>query len=298
MAAPRPTTVVVGCDGSWHSHRAVVTATREAARRGGDLVVLVVTTSHDPGSHLLGDVLRADREALAAARAIAERGVSWANETDPTVRVRPVALAADDPGLAELLGEAVLLVLGGHGRGGQRAFSLGTTSRRLAHVVRAPLLLSAPDGPVHETEGTAVVVGLDAEPPSWHALDHAAYLATLRGAELVVVRAVLPTAAHTLSAVAAAAQECAAALASVEMTPPKVSVHVVVGPVVDTLPAACAPDSLLVLGNRGVGRVQGPVPGSLTQRLMERATSDVLVVPLPGEPTEHPAREVAAPQHA
>lgn len=284
MAAQRTSTVVVGCDGSWHSHRAVVTATWEAVRRDADLTVLVVPTPHEPRSDRLGEVLRGEQEALASARATADRGVSWALETDPTVRARSVVAAAGAPELDALLGSAELLVLGGHGRGGQRAFSLGTTSLWLAHAVKAPLLLSAPDGPLHPAGLAEVVVGLDSQPSSLHALSHAAYLAVTRGAQLVVVTAVLPAQPHVVAAVARAAQDSSAALAALEAPVTKVSVHVTAAPVVDALLGACAPGALLVLGNRGVGRVQGPVPGSLTQRVMERATCDLALVPLPVPP--------------
>ncbi|GAA2161657.1 universal stress protein [Pedococcus bigeumensis] len=284
MATQRSSTVVVGCDGSWHSHRAVVTATWEAVRRDADLTVLVVPAPHEPRSDRLGEVLRSEEEALASARATAERGVSWALETDPTVRARAMVSTAGAPELDALLGGTELLVLGGHGRGGQRAFSLGTTSLWLAHSVRGPLLLSAPDGPLHPAGLAAVVVGLDSQPSSLHALSHAAYLAATRGAELVVVSAVLPRQAHVVAAVARAAQDASAALESLEAPLTRITVKVTAALVVDALLEACAPGALLVLGNRGVGRVQGPVPGSLTQRVMERATCDLALVPLPVPP--------------
>lgn len=297
MAAQTTGTVVVGCDGSWHSHRAVVTATWEAIRRDADLVVLVVPTPRDPGSGLLRDVLLGEQESLASARATAESGVSWARETDATVRVRSAVHPPGSPELASLLGSAGLLVLGGHGRGGQRAFSLGSTSLRLAHAVRAPLMLSAPDGPLRPTGPSVVVVGLDAQPSSLHALGHAAYLASLRGGELVVVRAVLPTQPGVVAAVARAAQDCAEALAAVPEPLTRATLHVTAAPVVGTLLEASPSGALLVLGNRGRGRVQGPVPGSLTHRVMERATSDVVLVPLPVEGPSDLTKAAAAHQH-
>lgn len=56
---------------------------------------------------------------------------------------------------------------------------------------------------------------------------------------------------------------------------------VTVAPVGDALLRACPPNALLVLGNRGAGRLQDPVPGSLTQKPMEAARCDVVLVPTP-----------------
>ena len=274
--------VVVGCDGSWHSHRAVTAAAHEAVRRASDLVVLVVPDLHELHSDRLGEMARSERDALARAEATASSGLAWAREADSLVRARAVVLAPDSPDLAALLADAGLLVLGGRGRGGQRAFSLGSTSQHLAHRCAAPRWVTAPDGPAGRNPGhPTVVMGLDPQPWSRHAFRHAVEQAILRQAPLVVVRAVLPRQPHLEAAVASATRECAEAI---EGAPPgltAVTVHVTVAPVVDALLEACDPTSVLVLGNRGSGRVQGPVPGSLTQKLMEAAPCDVVLVPAP-----------------
>ena len=284
---PRP--IVVGCDGSWHSHRAVSTATREAVRRDEELVVLAVPVMRELRSDRLGEMARGEQDALSMAAGVASRGLDWARETDPAVRARALVLPLDAPDLTDLLTRTQLLVLGGHGRGGQRAFSLGTTSLQLAHAAAAPLLLAAPDGPVAtEADPGVVVVGLDAQPWSRHAFAYAMTEAVRREAALMVVWAVLPGQPHVAAAVARAARDIAAALDDGSADLRKLTVLVTVAPVVDALVEACAPTSLLVLGNRGSGKLRGPVPGSLTQKLMEAAACDVVLVPVPAPAPDDP----------
>ena len=280
MPEQTPRSIVVGCDGSWHSHRAVCTATREAVRRDEELIILAVPVTRELRSDRLGEMARSEQDAVSTAAVTAGRGLDWARETDPAVRARALVLPLDAPDLAALLTATELLVLGGHGRGGQRAFSLGSTSLQLAHAAAAPLLLAAPDGPVSsDAEHAVVVVGLDAQSWSRNAFAYAMKEAVRREAALVVVWAVLPRQPRVAAAVARATQDCATALEDVPAALTKLTVLVTVAPVFEALLQACPPTSLLVLGNRGSGRVQGPVPGSLTQRIIEAAACDVLLVP-------------------
>lgn len=297
MPVHTPKTVVVGCDGSWHSHRAVIAATYEAVRRDAELTVLAVPTLSGLRSDRLRDVARCEEDALSTARGMASTGLEWARGADPAVRARALVLPLDAPELAALFNETELLVLGGHGRGGQRAFSLGSTSLQLAHAAAAPLLLAAPDGPVGAgTQQPTVVVGVDPRSRSSAALAHAASQAALRKAPLVVVRAVLPAQPRIAAAVAQAARDCAAAIEVEAAGVARITVLVTVAPVVDALLGACPPNALLVLGNRGSGRLQGPVLGSLTQKLMELATCDVVLVPAPGSEDRVGARSTAVPR--
>ena len=294
MTVKTPRTVVVGCDGSWHSHRAVTAATLEAIWRDADLIILSIPDVRELRSDRLADVAGSEQDALSTATGMARRGLAWAREIDPAVRARSLVVLPEAPELTALLTETELLVLGGHGRGGQRAFSLGSTSLQLAHGATAPLMLAAPDGP----EGTGrpqqtVVVGLGPQPWSGH-LSYAVAQAAARRAALVLVRAVLPGQPHLAAAVARAERDCAAALE--EISTDLAAVSVPVAPVADALLAACTPGDLLVLGNRGKGRLQAPVPGSLTQKLMEAAICDVVLVPEPAGEHAIAARSAALPQ--
>ncbi len=294
-----PRIVVVGCDGSWHSHRAVTAATLEAVRRDADLVILSIPDLRAGRTDRLAEVARSEQDALSTATGMARRGVVWAREVDPAVRARPFVVPIEAPELTALLAETELLVLGGHGRGGQRAFSLGSTSLRLAHGATAPLMLAAPDGPaVTGGHQPTVVVGLTPQSWSHHALHYAMTQATARHAALVVVQAVLPGQPHLPAAVALAERECAAALGDLATDGAAVSVSVSVAPVADALLAACSAGDLLVLGNRGKGRLRGPVPGSLTQKLLETAICDVVLVPEPASEDAMAAPSAAFPQQA
>lgn len=296
MPVKTPRTVVVGCDGSWHSHRAVTAATLEAVRRDADLVILSIPDLRDARTDRLADVARGEHDALSTATGMARTGLAWAREIDPAVSVRPLVVPLEAPELTALLAETDLLVLGGHGRGGQRAFSLGSTSLRLAHSATAPLMLAAPDGPEVSTgQQPTVVVGLTPQSWSHHALSYAAAQAAARHIALVVVQAVLPGQPHLAAAVGRAERECADAVEDVETdgAAASITVSVSVAPVADALLAACSAGDLLVLGNRGKGRLRGPVPGSLTQKLLETAICDVVLVP---EPASEDA--IAAPSAA
>lgn len=282
MTVKTPRTVIVGCDGSWHSHRAVTAATLEAVRRDTDLVILSVPDVRGLRSDRLADAARSEQDALSTATGMARTGMAWAREVAPAVRARPLVVPLGAPELTALLAQTELLVLGGHGRGGQRAFSLGSTSLQLAHGATAPLMLAAPDGPdVTSGQPPTVVVGLGPQPWSGHALSYAVTQARLRQAALVMVQAVLPGQPNLAAAVTRAERECAAALEDAATDGTAVSVSVTVAPVADALLAACTAGDLLVLGNRGQGRLRGPVPGSLTQKLLERAVCDVVLVPAP-----------------
>jgi nucleotide-binding universal stress UspA family protein len=274
--------IVVGCDGSWHSHRAVSAAALEAVRRNADLVVLSVPSRQDLRAERLDQVSQRERDALATAHAMAAGGLALARDVAPDVRSEVAVCALGSPALAELLAACDLLVLGGHGRGGQRAFSLGSTSAPLARAAASPVLVVAADEPAASApQKRQVVVALDGQSASLHALTYAMTEASLRDAPLVVVRAVLPTRPDIAGALATAERECADAVERSPVAGPGAEVVVTPESPLAALLAACTPATLLVIGNRGVGRITGPVGGSLTERLLAAVPCDVVIVPTP-----------------
>ena len=292
MTTQASNTVVVGCDGSWHSHRAVRAAALEADRRNAGLVVLSVPRPQDLRTERLDQVSQREGDALANAHAMAAGGLALARDVAPAVRTRVAVCALGSPTLTELLAGCDLLVLGGHGRGGQRAFSLGSTSAPLARAAASPVLVVAADEPAASApEKRRAVVGLDEHPPSLHALAYAATEATLRDMPLLVVRAVFPTThSDAAAAVAAAERECASALARSTVVGSTTEVLVTAEAPLAALLTACNTATLLVIGNRGVGRVSGPVGGSLTEKLLEAVPCDIVIVPKPAAASQ--------PQHA
>jgi nucleotide-binding universal stress UspA family protein len=280
--------VVVGADGSWQSQRAVESAAREAARRRGTLLVLTVARG-DGTAVGLAELRRLEESAVQAARAVSKRAVEAARATDSTVPVEAVVVASlDAPELAAILQRADLLVLGGHGRLGQAAFSLGSISGELARRLRAPVLLPRIDPPpetptIHRS--AEVHVGLSGRGAEGDLVRLAAREAAQRGASLRVIRAVPRSQpGEGLQREVQEIWETVRGVAVSASVP--CQVEVVQDDPVTALLARCAPDDLLVVGTRGGGTLAGLVQGSVARGVLDGLLCDVIVVP-PG------AREAA-----
>jgi nucleotide-binding universal stress UspA family protein len=139
--------VVVGVDGSPTSEPALAMAFEEAAMRGTDLVAVhawlefTSDTAYATARQLLvdwGAVEARERETLA------ERLAGW-QEKYPDITVRRV-VAGGKPArlLLKEAGDAQLLVVGSHGRGGFAGMLLGSTSQALIHRAPCPLLVVRP----------------------------------------------------------------------------------------------------------------------------------------------------------
>jgi nucleotide-binding universal stress UspA family protein len=262
----------------------VATASREAVHRDADLVVLTVPSRGDLRAERLADVAPREHSATASADAVAARGLTLAREAEPGVRARSLVCGLESATLRAELASADLLVLGTHGQGGQRVLSLGSTSATLAHLAGSPVHLVAAEVPPEVAGRTAsVVVGFDEQPGSRAALAYGLEQAAMTGAALSVVRAVLPGLPGEGASVADAERSCHAALS--ELAPTGLEARVVVepAPTLDALLSACAPSTLLVVGNRGEGHLRGPVIGSLTSKLVASASCDVVLVPTPAD---------------
>lgn len=274
-------TVVVGCDGSWHSHRAVATASREAVHRDVELVVLAVPSRGDLRAERLAEVAPREHSATATAAAVAARGLAVARETEPGVRARSLVCGLESATLRAELGSTELLVLGTHGREGQRVLSLGSTSSTLAHLASSPVRLVAAEVPLEVAGPASVVVGFDDQPGSRAALAYGVEQAAMRATPLCVVRALVPGLPGEAAARAAAERACRTALSELAPTSLETRVLVEPAPILDALLSACGPSTLLVVGNRGEGHLRGPLIGSLTSKLVAAALGDVVLVPTP-----------------
>lgn len=272
--------VVVGCDGSWYSHVAVARATREAAVRGAGLVVLVVAKR--PAGRRLSELREAESAAWAQATATAKRAATVARATDPSVRVEMLVVTSpEDQRLGELADRASLLVLGGHGAGGQSAFSLASMSGELVRRFPTPLLIPGaerqPEPPATENTRARVKVGFLPGVDRVDLLRLAAGEAALRetGLEVVVAtrtngHAEVAKTQHAVWEVIHAVPECAA-----------VPLHVVM---VEAAPLTALllgtrPEDLVVVGTRGGGTLAGLIRGSVARDLLDGAPCDVLVIP-------------------
>ena len=292
-------TVVVGCDGSWHSQQAVRVATREAVRRGAGLVLLSVVESVVAGPDRLQVLVRGADDALADAMAVTERALTEVVEIAPSLPTQVVIAPELTAGqVAETARDAGLLVLGRHGVHGQLAFSLGSTSAELARMFTCPVLVATdvaqrplPEG----SEPPVVVVGLDAGRDSARVFGIAAQEAAARSARLVAVHALPPGRGSARSDLAAGWRHVHEAMRSVRM-PEGVPSRLVItrdDPVTALLLRARAGD-LLVVGTKAGGRLAGLVAGSVSRGVLDSMPCDVLVVTPPREaPDDRPGLAMA-----
>ena len=284
-----PGTVVVGCDGSWHSRQAVRVAAREALRRGTGLVLLSVAEPLSAGPDQLPRLVRAADDAMSDAMAVAEQALTLVVDIDPTLPTQVVIapeLAA--PEAAAAAAGAGLLVLGRHGVHGQLAFSIGSTSAELARLFSCPVMVAtdAPTQPLpQDAEPSLVLVGLDAGRDCARIFTVAAQEAAARGSRLVAVHALAPGTGRARADLAAGWRRVHEAMRSVTL-PEGVPSRLVItrdDPVTALLLRARAGD-LLVVGTKAGGRLAGLVAGSVSRGVLDSMPCDVLVVtpPRPG----------------
>jgi nucleotide-binding universal stress UspA family protein len=179
------TVVAVGYDRALPGERALELAGREAARRGGSLVV--ITAYHwltPPGPDSLS---AADTEATArkAAEEIAQQGAARVRQRHPEVPVeaRTVAGYAGKV-LAAASHEADLLVVGNRGTGGFQGMLLGSTSLRTLAESCCPVIVAR--GNVLEAH-RRIVAAVDIDENCEEVLRFAFDEASRRGAGLTVI---------------------------------------------------------------------------------------------------------------
>ena len=134
-------TVVVGVDGSPHSHKALAWAAAEAVDHRADLVVVNVAEhtmppptgsasvserfGPDPAQRTAEDLLREIKEVLGE---------------DPPVPVQPrIKQGVAAKVLIELSSDADLLVVGTRGHGGFRGLVLGSVSQHVSAYAQCPV---------------------------------------------------------------------------------------------------------------------------------------------------------------
>lgn len=277
-------TVVVGCDSSGESQNAVVEATREASRRGTELVLLSVAEHRPYWPDSLAWVARAEAESAQQAQAAADCAMASALATDRSVTVRiAIVHEADSLELDDMARHTGLLVLGGRGDGGQLTFSLGSTSAELGRRFHCPILVVHDQGqPVERRQfgpEAVVVVGMDFFAAVDAVLAVAAAEALIRGLPLVVVHALPRGKDADRAAIGEGWRKCREALREAHF-PPGVPNRLVVtqdDPVPALLHRVGHAD-VLVVGTHGRGRLAGLVAGSVSRAVLDKMTCDVMVV--------------------
>jgi nucleotide-binding universal stress UspA family protein len=134
-------TIVVGVDGSAHSHKALTWAAAEAADHGADLVVLNVWEHTLPPP--AGSVSVSERYVPDPSQRTGEELVKEIKEVlgeDPPVVIQPhVKQGNPAKVLIDQAADADLLVVGTRGHGGFRGLVLGSVSQHVAAYATCPV---------------------------------------------------------------------------------------------------------------------------------------------------------------
>jgi nucleotide-binding universal stress UspA family protein len=275
--------IIVGVDGAAPSRAALRWASREAARRGAELVVLLAYHWRIPGAPAILEQTAQDQADMVVADAVAE-----ARAIAPGIAVSGRALLGDPaPALVSAGRDGALIVVGSRGEYGFQAALVGSVSQQVALHAYGPVVVVR--GHAEPVEGP-VVVGFDGSPGADEALRTAFEEANLRDHRLTVVQAItttlpswpvsLPPLAYDREAVRLAAQsDLEHTLASWTDKYPDVTVaaRVVIGNPSRVLIAASQGAQLIVVGTRGHGGFAGLLLGSVGLHLLHHAECPLLV---------------------
>lgn len=272
----RPGSIIVGADGSKHAERALRWATLQAGLERRQLVV--VTTEAGTAFRINADAVR------------------MVHDIAPDVEVAGIS-AAGDPRtvLVELSREAHLLVLGSHGRGALRSALLGSVSAAVTRQAVCPVVVCRPRP--EEQVGRGVLVAVDAGESSLPVIEFAFEQASLHGQPLTAVHCVWDVVAAVaglrnvrlddgdLGIGDEAHLALAESLAGFAEKYPDVPVtqRVNHGLVDDVIGWRTGAWDLVVVGRHPVDTVTRLVTGSIATAVVERAQTNVAVVPVDRE---------------
>ena len=144
--------IVVGVDGSDHSHRALIWAMRQAAQQQVPLTVLAVRP--DPvrpvtgvywGVHAYPEDAHNPEVVRKAIQAIVEQVGNEIGETAPQATVNVVT---GDPAeeLVKASRDAGMIVVGSRGSGGFASLLMGSVSSKVAHHAACPVVVIRGEG--------------------------------------------------------------------------------------------------------------------------------------------------------
>lgn len=274
---------VVGTDGSVNAALALRWAVDEAEIHNADVEILLVWSLLDQYHSDHSDRFDPHYGEEAAGAALA----SWVSEVIPDRRSVSCRTVCDLAvrALLEAGDSADLLVVGARGKGGFEGLLLGSVSDGVAQLARRPVAVVRNLAPVR---GGQVVVGIDGSAASLEALRWAAREARARGGELDVVHAwhpprisVPPVVAmipklETLEGRARVLLD--EALADPALAGVTARGHLAAGSAARALLEQAVDASLIVVGNRGRGRMSGSLLGSVSRQLLHHASCPVVVM--------------------
>ncbi len=278
--------IIVAFDGAYPSTAALDWAAEEAGGCGCGVTVLSVVPPAGRGLEGV-DADEGDRLHSAAIRRVTDR---W-----PRLAVRTLLAATpDDPALAPALAAARLVVLGGRGRTGTGALTLGSTSEQLVRRIACPVVVVPEQAWVGSRTPPLVVLGLDRRHVAGNALEFALSAAAVRGGDLEVLYAADDRyRAHTDPGGAGARRLWVALLDDLEplvLDRPEVTVSPVITPasLLDALVSRSHEADLIVLSSTGVLSLAGLERGSCERDVMRGSFAPVALVPKPE--IAHPGR--------
>lgn len=301
-----PGTIVVACDGSPHSDRAVQWAAGQAGREGRTLEVVHVVGADETrravwataGAHPLQPV---EDSALTAARTTIDEAVTAAQTIDQTLDVRGHVLPGDDPRdvLVEASHAAHLVVLGSRGRGPVKSLLLGSVSAAVTREAVCPVVVVRPraDGVEADRVGDGVVVGADGTAESLPVVEYAFRQASLRSMPLTVVHCyrddvvgsgyafAIPEIATEIEEMRVVVAETIAGMGE-KFPDVVVTSELQRGLAEQVLTRHDAAWDLVVVGRRGRSTWDRLVVGSVGRAVLEHARTTVAVVPEAPDPSE------------
>lgn len=139
--------IIVGVDGSGHSHRALEWAMNEAAVRHAPLTVITVSQAFSGPwgvEHFPRDEALAERAGKAVMEAVEKAQAKLGDAHPASVTVQPVyGLPAEE--ILKASRGADLVVLGSRGAGGFARLLLGSVSSQLVHHASCPVVVIPPE---------------------------------------------------------------------------------------------------------------------------------------------------------
>jgi nucleotide-binding universal stress UspA family protein len=270
--------LMVGVDGSAASFEALRWAVRLAGAVDGRVTAV---NAYDPStSELSPDYakrLRGEAE---------QRLAEWCATTTSPGSVDSLVVDGDPNGLLDAAArDADLLVVGTRGAGGFAHLHLGSVAHHFAHHTQVPLAIVPTSAADHQVG--RIVVGVDGSAGSAAAVAFCATLAPLLGARLVAVYANEPFTEWISESVSRSWVESAEAEIRRWVAPIEdngVAVAIDVDRDIHPIAALCRvidaePDTLAVVGTRGLGGISGMRLGRVPIQLVHHTGAAVVMVP-------------------
>jgi nucleotide-binding universal stress UspA family protein len=281
--------ILVGLDGSAASLDALRWAVRLAGAADADVTAV---NAFAPGTSELSPdyakVLRGEAE---------RRLADWCAAATSPGSVDSLLVDGDPNALLHAAAQnADLLVVGTRGAGGFAHLHLGSVAHHLAHHTQVPLAIVPTSAADHQVK--RIVVGVDGSAGSAAAVAFCATLAPLLAATVVAVYADEPLAewgsqSFSWSWRRSAEVEIRRWVAPIEYN--GVAVTVDVDRDIHPIAALCraivaGPDTLAVVGTRGLGGISGMRLGRVPIQLVHHTSAAVVMVPQPAGSASPPDR--------